>query len=93
MFVKFSYGCKNIVFELNTMNHAILIFFEGISLNAFTFRTIPQNQAVIKMHYLIFNKQDMNGSFRMLPIFNFYMDNKKESVNFNILGHPLIKSF
>jgi len=26
MFVKFSYGCKNIVFELNTIKQAILIF-------------------------------------------------------------------
>jgi len=31
MFVKFSYGCKNIVFELNTTNLGILIFSLNLS--------------------------------------------------------------
>ena len=75
------------------MNHAILIFFAGINLNAFAFRVIPQNQAVIKMHYVIFNKQEYSKTISVLSIFDFYMDNKKESVNFNILGHHPIKSF
>jgi len=72
MFVNFSYGCKNIVFELNTMNHAILIFFAGNNGTRSLHSAIQQKPAHYTNQLAILIKLNIGKTFRLLANFNFF---------------------